>query len=103
MDIKNIKIENKLTLYYAGIGVGVGALVGILSTSVIGAKVLDAWGALFVAIAFIYIATKLAPQVLNLIDNPLKDSGTMAIVKVGFLPYFLMWLLVWIMVYTLTI
>jgi len=98
MDIKNMKIENKLTLYYAGIGVGVGALVGFISTSMVGA-----WESLFIAIAFLYVATKLAPQVLNLIDNPLKDSGTMAIVKVGFLPYFLMWLLVWIMVYTLTI
>lgn len=90
-----MKIKNKITLYYTALGIGVGALSAFLS---------DAKLALLLAILLLYVSIKLVPRVFDLVENPLPDgSSTWELIKLGFLPYFLMWLIFWIMVYTLII
>jgi hypothetical protein len=90
-----MKIKNKVTLYYTTFGIGVGALSAFLP---------GAWEALLVAILLFYVSCRLVPRVFDLVENPLPDgSSTWELVKLGFLPYFLIWLVFWIMVYTLTV
>jgi len=86
-------IESKITLFYTICGV----LVGCAS-----AFVPNSWTAFFLALIFFYVSYKLTPKVFNLVENPPRDSSAGGLIKLGILPYFLMWLIFWILVYTMT-
>lgn len=87
-----MEIKNKITLFYTASGIGVGSASAFIP---------DALWALFFAIFLFYVSCRLVPRVFNLAENPLPDAGPWELVKLGVLPYFLMWLVFWILIYNL--
>jgi len=102
-----MKILNKLTLFFAGVGTLAGVISGIISalqrTTSYGLYI-----PILLAILFLYVAYKSAVPALKIVTEQLPEDDRKKINGkrlgwYGFWPYLAMWLVLWIVVYTYTI
>ena len=102
-----MKILNKLTLFFAGVGTLVGVISGIISTSQ-RATSYGLYIPILLAILFLYVAYKSAVPALKIVIEQLpeddrKKIGGKRLAWYGFWPYMAMWLMLWIVVYSYAI
>ena len=99
-----MKILNKLTLFFAGVGTLAGVISGVISASQ-RATSYGVYIPILLAIFFLYAAYKSAIPALKIVIEQLpeddrKKIGGKRLGWYGFWPYIAMWLTLWIVVYT---
>ena len=102
-----MRILNKLTLFFAGVGTLAGVISGIISASQ-RATSYGAYIPILLAILFLYVAYKSAVPSLKIVIEQLpeddrKKIGGKRLAWYGFWPYMAMWLMLWIVVYSYAI
>jgi hypothetical protein len=102
-----MKILNKLTLFFMGVGTLAGLMSGVISASQ-RATSYGVYIPILLAILFLYVAYKSAVPALKIIMEQLPEDDRKKISGArlgwyGFWPYLVMWLILWIVVYTYTI
>jgi len=101
-----MKILNKLTLFFMGIGTLAGLISGVVSASQ-RATSYGMYIPILLAILFLYVAYKSAVPALKIVTEQLPEDDRKKISGkrlgwYGFWPYLAMWLVLWIVVYTYT-
>jgi len=92
-----VRIECKITLFFAAFGGAAGCLSGLMSVTMNSAS----YG-LLLAIIFGYISFKWARQALRVTPEQLP-GGDRKLATTGLWPFFITWLILWIITYSLAL
>ncbi|MBS3815269.1 MAG: hypothetical protein KGY45_01750 [Hadesarchaea archaeon] len=95
--LQDLEIENRITILFLVFALFVGSISGVGTNFGLGA-----WEAFFFALIFFYISYKSISKVFNLEEESF-DGGAMETIKLGFLPYWLIWLVFWVLFYNITL